>query len=162
MNVNPQPASREAAAKLGENIKRLHRHISSEVMRGMQAELTELDLSFSQVTALHQLRGGASSVTQLAERTHLSLPASSHLVERLVRRGLVERTENPENRREKLVALSPAGNDVLASMDSAFTEAYVTVLSKLPAEEVQATATSLEHLLERLDAQLSPPQEEKA
>ena len=88
--AGPVPDSREAAAELGAQLKQLHRLISSEVMHGMQAELTELDLSFSQMTALHQLRAaGALSVTQLAERTRLSLPASSHLVERLVQRGLV-------------------------------------------------------------------------
>ncbi|MFC6659916.1 MarR family winged helix-turn-helix transcriptional regulator [Deinococcus multiflagellatus] len=84
----PTPEHVEAAQRLGHTMKRLHRLISSRVMRGMQDELQGHDLSFSQVTALHQLRAHAPlSVTQLSERTRLSLPAASHLVERLVKRG---------------------------------------------------------------------------
>ena len=155
---SPPPASREAAAELGHVLKQFHRRISSEVMHEMQAELTELDLSFSQMTALHQLRGaGAMTVTHLAERIRLSLPASSHLVERLVQRGLVHRTENPDNRREKLVELSAAGVGVLDGMDSAFSQAYVTVFAALPAADLMTTTGHLRHLLGQLEARLSPP-----
>ncbi|MDO4246573.1 MAG: MarR family transcriptional regulator [Deinococcus sp.] len=153
------PASREAAAELGRTLKQFHRHISSEVTHEMQAELTELDLSFSQMAALHQLRGaGAMTVTQLAERIRLSLPASSHLVERLVQRGLVHRTENPDNRREKLVELSAAGVGVLEGMDSAFSKAYINVFAVLPAADLMTATGHLRHLLDQLEVRLSPPQ----
>lgn len=144
------PAENTAAAKhLGGVIKRLHRHISSRVMQDMQAELTELDLSFSQMTALHHLRAtGATSVTQLSEGTLLSLPAASHLVERLVQRGLVQRDENPGNRREKVVSLTPAGQNVLDRMDAAFVEAYVYTLSGLRLQTIQ---TATDHLLALVD-----------
>lgn len=145
--------SRAAAAQLGAVMKRLHKHISSKVMHGMQAELTELDLSFSQMTALHHLRAcGTSSVTNISERTHLSLPATSHLVERLVQRGLAQREENPENRREKLVSLTEKGKGVLGQMDSGFVSAYVTTFAQLPPESLRAATETLQSLLEALDA----------
>lgn len=148
---------REAALQLGHALKRLHKHVSSKVMRGMQAELVELDLSFSQMTALHVLRArGSVTVTALSERTHLSLPAASHLVERLVQRGLAQREENPENRREKVVTLTQAGLDVLNGMDSGFVRAYVETFATLPTEVITATTEHMNTLLNALEPTDSP------
>lgn len=149
--------NREAAIQLGHAMKRLHRHISSRVMRGMQAELIDLDLSFSQMTALHELRArGGMTVTQLSERTRLSLPAASHLVERLVQRGLAEREENPENRREKVVRLTPAGQEMVGGMDSGFVRAYVETFAGLRPELIRATTQNLNSLLDELDSPTPP------
>ena len=150
---DPSAESRAAAVQLGAVMKRLHKHISSKVMHGMQAELIEMDLSFSQMTALHHLRAcGTSSVTNISERTHLSLPATSHLVERLVQRGLAQREENPENRREKLVSLTEKGKGVLGQMDSGFVSAYVTTFAQLPSDTLRAATQTLQSLLDALDA----------
>ncbi|WP_135227601.1 MarR family winged helix-turn-helix transcriptional regulator [Deinococcus fonticola] len=149
--------NREAALQLGHALKCLHKHISSKVMRGMQAELIELDLSFSQMTALHVLRArGSVTVTQLSERTRLSLPAASHLVERLVQRGLAQREENPENRREKVVQLTQAGLGALSGMDSGFVRAYVETFATLPPELIRATTQNMELLLSALDLADAP------
>ncbi|MBZ9714536.1 MarR family winged helix-turn-helix transcriptional regulator [Deinococcus multiflagellatus] len=156
----PTPEHVEAAQRLGHTMKRLHRLISSRVMRGMQDELQGHDLSFSQVTALHQLRAHAPlSVTQLSERTRLSLPAASHLVERLVKRGLAARQENPDNRREKLVDLTDAGRSVVGRMDAEFVRAYVTTFTGLNLDTITAAERHLQSLLDELEP-LSPPCQE--
>lgn len=144
--------NREAATRLGQAMKRLHRHISSKVMRGMQADLMELDLSFSQMTALHQLRAAdGMTVTELSERTRLSLPAASHLVERLVQRALAARDENPENRREKVVKLTPLGMNVVGGMDSGFVAAYITTFAHLNPTRIRAAEVALTALMDELE-----------
>lgn len=144
--------NRAAAVQLGQAMKRLHRHISSRVMTGMQDELQERDLSFTQMAALHQLRAlSPLTVTQLSERARLSVPAASHLVERLVQRGLAGRQENPENRREKLVALTPDGRDVLTRMDAGFVDAYISVFATLSAESIHTADRAIRTLLDQLD-----------
>ncbi|MFC4425701.1 MarR family winged helix-turn-helix transcriptional regulator [Deinococcus navajonensis] len=154
---------REAAEELGHAMKQLHRLISSRVMRGMQAELIDLDLSFSQMTALHQLRaGGGITVTELSARTRLSVPAASHLVERLVQRGLAGREENPGNRREKLVRLTPAGLEVLGSMDRNFVTGYVSTFAPLQPATVRAATQTLMALLGELEPQGAGPCESAA
>lgn len=145
--------NRAAAIRLGRVMKQLHRRISSNVMQEMQAELTELDLSFSQMTALHYLRAaGAASVTSISEGTRLSLPATSHLVERLVQRGLAGREENPENRREKLVSLTEKGLGVLGGMDSSFVAGYVTTFAALSPGVMRDATQTLEALLDELSS----------
>ncbi|EYB67651.1 MarR family transcriptional regulator [Deinococcus phoenicis] len=141
-----------AAAQLGQEMRRLHRLISSRVLLNMQGGLQDHDLSFTQMTALHQLRAEAPlTVTALAERISLSVPATSHLVERLVRRGLARRRENPENRREKLVVPSAQGLAVVTRMDEHFIGAYIAAFSGLRAGTICAAISSIRALLAELD-----------
>ncbi len=145
------PASDLAAAQLGRQMKALHRYISSQVMGAMQEQLQDDDLSFSQMSALHQLRAYAPmSVGGLAERTGLSLPAASHLTDRLVVRGYAQRRENPDDRRAKLLDLSERGQRVLDEMDRRFTDTYRLAFSRVSSQAIQAAADSIEALLREL------------
>ncbi|MEW6422414.1 MAG: MarR family transcriptional regulator, partial [Deinococcota bacterium] len=134
-------------------MKRLHRLISSRVLLSMQDELQDHELTFTQMTALHQLRAQAPlTVSVLAERARLSLPAASHLVERLVRRGLAERRENPENRREKLVVPTAQGLDVVTRMDTQFIGAYEAAFREAQPETIRAAIVAVRALV----AEVSP------
>jgi len=129
-------------------MRRLHRRISSHVLLNMQDELQDHELSFTQMAALHGLRARSPlTVTGLAECARLSLPAASHLTERLVRRGLAERRENPENRREKLVVPTAQGLEIVTRMDDQFTQAYISVFGPVRAEKIQAATAAIRDLL---------------
>ena len=146
-----QPERGEVVSRLGKQMKALHRYISSQVMWAMQGQLQDDDLSFSQMSALHQLRTYAPmSVGGLAERIGLSLPAASHLTDKLVVRGYAQRRENPEDRRAKLLDLSEHGQQVLEEMDRRFSDTYRVAFSRVSLETLQATTGSLETLLQEL------------
>ena len=142
-----------AAIRVGRSMKTLHRHISSQVMGAMQEQLQDEDLSFSQMSALHQLRAFAPlSVGGLAERTGLSLPAASHLTDRLVVRGYAQRRENPDDRRAKLLELTERGQQIVDTMDSRFTDAYRVTLQQVNPQATEAAADAIESLLRELFA----------
>lgn len=150
------------AARLGQEMRRLHRLISSHVLTNMQGDLQDHDLTFPQMTAMHHLRAQAPlTVTALAERISLSVPATSHLVERLVRRGLAARRENPDNRREKLIALTAQGLKIVTRMDEGFTGAYIAAFSTVPPATIRAATSAIQALLVELSPDLCPtsPQE---
>jgi DNA-binding MarR family transcriptional regulator len=68
-------------------------------------------LSFSQVNTLMRLHfTGEADVTDIAEQLGISNAAASQLVDRLVKMSLLERREDPDDRRIKRLALSPAGH----------------------------------------------------
>lgn len=48
-------------------------------------------------------------MSQISERFDVTAPAASQLVEKLVQSGYVERTEDPSDRRAKLLCLSKNG-----------------------------------------------------
>lgn len=97
---------------------RLLRMFMRHSVDDMTALLREHGLSMPQIGALQLLRAeGPQTVSAVADHLNLSLGATSHLVERLVQKDLVARTENPADRRQKLVSLRPAGMDLIAEID---------------------------------------------
>ncbi len=83
--------------------------------------IAELDLSFTQIKALCalELDGEERSVKALAESLGVSLPAMSRAVDGLFERGLVEREEDPADRRMKRVRLTSAGRKVPVALNEA-------------------------------------------
>jgi DNA-binding MarR family transcriptional regulator len=68
-------------------------------------------LSFSQVNTLMRLHfTGEADVTSIASQLGVSSAAASQLVDRLVQMGLIERKENPLDRRIRQLELTPAGH----------------------------------------------------
>lgn len=52
---------------------------------------------------------GPASISSISETLGISLAAASQMVDRLVNEGLLERSEDPSDRRTKQVDLTPAG-----------------------------------------------------
>jgi DNA-binding MarR family transcriptional regulator len=73
-------------------------------------------LPFTRVRALKRLRGGPLTLGALAESLGTDAPAATVAVNDLERRGLVTRLVHPEDRRAKLVSLTPAGRAVLRTV----------------------------------------------
>lgn len=73
--------------------------------------MVELDLSISQFRCLILLGQHAEAlpINELADRLDLTLATAGRNVDRLVAHGLVERREDPQDRRVRLVSLSDTG-----------------------------------------------------
>jgi DNA-binding MarR family transcriptional regulator len=77
----------------------------------------QLELPIGQVKTLMALAGHERlNVSALAELLRIGKPAASILVDRLVQQAYVARTEDPEDRRRTLLALTPAGSDLVATL----------------------------------------------
>ncbi len=89
-----------------------------QLVRSMRASAVttwlELDLSIRQLTAVVLLANrDVLSVGGLATHLGISRPMASHLVDQLVQRGLVSRTEDAADRLRTWVRLTAHGHDVL-------------------------------------------------
>jgi DNA-binding MarR family transcriptional regulator len=75
----------------------------------------EHGLTMAQISVLLQLyHRGPGTILAVRGGLHLSRAAVSQLVDRLVQMGFVERAESPEDRRVKLISLTPAGTTLVA------------------------------------------------
>ncbi len=129
-------------------MQQLHRLVSDRLMGKIQSELQGEDVSFTQMTAMYKVRAFAPiSVTMLAEQLGVSLPATSQLIQELVRRGLMERSENPENRREKLLTLSEKGQQFLSVKEHSMMGAYSEVFGQVSAETLHRAETAITALI---------------
>jgi DNA-binding MarR family transcriptional regulator len=83
-------------------------------MRDFKRFMDETGLSFSQINILMRLvHGGSTSVSEIGEQLGVTNAAASQAVDRLVGLGLIERTEDPEDRRAKRLALTNKGRTLI-------------------------------------------------
>src|SRR5512136_1623415 len=77
-------------------------------MRDFRRFMDETGLSFSQINILMRLlHGGSAGVSEIGDQLGVTNAAASQAVDRLVELELIERTEDPQDRRAKRLALTP-------------------------------------------------------
>jgi DNA-binding MarR family transcriptional regulator len=83
-------------------------------MRDFRKFMEETDLSFSQINILMRLlHGGNTGVSEIGDQLGVTNAAASQAVDRLVQMGLIKRTEDPEDRRAKRLALTQKGRSLI-------------------------------------------------
>ena len=83
-------------------------------MRDFKRFMDETDLSFSQMSVLMRLFHGSNcGVSEIGEQLGITNAAASQTVDRMVQLGLIERTEDPDDRRAKRLALTQKGRTVM-------------------------------------------------
>ena len=79
-------------------------------MRDFRRFMDSTGLSFSQINILMRLvHSGDTNVSEVGEQLGVTNAAASQAVDRLVGLGLIERTEDPMDRRTRRLALTPKG-----------------------------------------------------
>lgn len=115
-------------------------------------------LTVAQVITLHILRRrGTLSVSEIAVCVKLSRAATSHLVDRLVQRRLVRRSESAADRRQKQIALTAEGRSLVERLERAHLANVTGMMGLLPPETRQRFADVLCQVadaLERAGAQM--------
>ncbi len=103
------------------------------------AEWVQLDLTMAQVKTLMVLAAEPPvTASQLANLLGLGRPATSILIDRLVRDGLVGRTEDPVDRRRVLVALTTTGNDLVTRLRQGSIERMERLMRQMEAADLAA------------------------
>jgi DNA-binding MarR family transcriptional regulator len=146
----PVRVTTDLAAELEDRIGALWMCLMREVPGG-------LSRTAGSVLAL-LVREGPQRVTALAAREHVAQPSMSVLAQRLEKRGLVQRTEDPDDRRACRVAITDAGRDLLRQRAEQRTGWLQARLDRLSPGERDAIRTALRHL----DTLLEPDPEEDA
>ena len=91
-------------------IERFTRILFSKVIQRLAVVVSEENLSFSQVAALHIIdREGVVNVNDISTSLNLSMSATSRMIDELVKKDLIERKEDQENRRAKTLSLTTSG-----------------------------------------------------
>ncbi len=108
----------------------------------------QLDLTMGQLKALVTVaEGGPLPVGRLGAALGIGKPAATLLVDALVRRGLVERSEDPEDRRRTLVRLSAQGRELMDELLRGRRDRLSTWLAQLEDDDLLALARGLRALV---------------
>lgn len=127
----------------GDALRRLVDLVSHRAGRTV-AVMNEASVSLPQVLLLSHVERGVTSPSALAEATHVSLPAVSQMIERLVQQGLLGRAEDERDRRRKSIAMTGPARALLRKLGAARSAEYalgVASLSPALLREMRDVAT---------------------
>lgn len=107
-------------------------------------------LSMSQLGALFYIhRRGSSGVTDLGEHLGVTSAAASQMLERLAQQGLILRSEDPSDRRVKMIVLTDKGLQVLQESMRTRQNWLYDLAEALSASEKETITAALDVLIDR-------------
>lgn len=113
-----------------------------------------LHLTIAQLKSLFFLSNhGSTSLGRLAEALGVTPTNTSGIIDRLVKRGLVSRSENPENRRMLSIRTTEKGEQLISGLRSRKHGYMAQVLDRLPGEDLAALARGLAALTGAIEAE---------
>ena len=115
----------------------------------------ENDLTLPQIRTLYLLVSGPARITDISQAQEMARPNASNMVERLVKKGLVERVSDPNDRRVALARLTDRGREAVEAVNRSSFVAIERVAAFLSIDELELVAQAMEVLkrgVERLKA----------
>jgi MarR family transcriptional regulator, transcriptional regulator for hemolysin len=125
--------------------------------RELDASLRQFDLTDATWRPLLYLGrlGDGLRQTDLARALDIEGPSLVRLLDNLARRGLIERSDDPADRRSKLIRMTPAGRHLYAHVAEVATSVQARLLAHIPSDGIAAmdrTFDALEAALRESDA----------
>ncbi|HBF37522.1 MAG TPA: hypothetical protein DDW50_09405 [Firmicutes bacterium] len=118
-------------------------------------QLTEVQLSCVKYAAVHS----APSIGEIANGLSISNAASAKLVDRLVRKKLLTREEDPQDRRVLQIKLTAKGQELLADIEKIEEDQFHAILERMSVSERESLEIGLKSFLKA--ALQSPEQVEE-
>ena len=134
---------------LAHEIWELNLLVHDQAMRLVGPSEIPLDLTVQQLKVLNLVAAEPGLTSQdLAHRLAVSPPTASGLVDRLVEKDILERRQDPEDRRLRRLYLTDLGEQAAQQGDSLFQRALVAVIQLMSLEDMQAMKRSSQAMLE--------------
>ena len=129
-------------------VERFTRILFSKVIQSLAVVVSEEHLSFSQVAALHIIdREGVVNVNDISTSLNLSMSATSRMIDELVKKDLIERKEDQENRRAKTLSLTTSGKKFMDTLSiervKIIEESAQTLADKVPLKILKIVSSKI-------------------
>jgi DNA-binding MarR family transcriptional regulator len=137
---------------LSKSLQKLIQAFMHQSMRRVIAYAKTRGLSMSQMgTLLFLHRHATCAVSDIGEYLGVTAAASSQLLNRLVEHELIERSEDPDDRRHKLLALTPAGRDTVKEAMQIRQSWLVQLSQMLSASDQARVGGAVDLLLQKVE-----------
>ncbi len=135
--------------QIARSIRQWLEAVTSRSMQDSMRYMKTAGLSWPQFGVMMRLfRGGSCGVSDIGKHMEVTSAAASQLIDGLVEKGLLERVENPDDRRLKQISISQKGR---AFIQNGAAQRYGWVeelVASLTSEQREAVAQALPALLE--------------
>ena len=124
--------------------------VAKQSMHGFIVYAKEHGLSMSQLGALmHISKKGVSGITDIGDDLGVTNAAVSQMIDRMVQHNLIERTEDPDDRRAKRIELTQKGKKVIGECTEARQRWLVTLSDSISDADKKLAAKMLELLIDK-------------
>ena len=128
--------------RIAASLVRLQKQLNTALAQHPEMPVTLPQLMLLNLTSIH----GPCRLTALAEKIEVKPSAVTVMVDRLEKRGLVRRVQDPDDRRAVRVEITEEGRDVLDKARELRNEVLGGFMNRLDPEEARLLADSLERL----------------
>jgi DNA-binding MarR family transcriptional regulator len=127
-------------------VERMTRRLFTEILAALSRALRDEGLTIAQIAALHLVdRDGELRPAAISDALALSASAVSRLVDDLARRELIERVEDPDDRRARLLRPTSRGVELVARVSRERVDLIVATMSRYaPASVVRLVFAAME------------------
>ncbi|MFC1949611.1 MarR family winged helix-turn-helix transcriptional regulator [Chloroflexota bacterium] len=131
----------QAREALVQRILKLSEDIFSVLSPGIPAERLSSEITVAQLRVLLVLQSrGASRMSDIASGLDVALSTATGVVDHLVRKGLVEREDDPQDRRLVICRLSDTGQQLIDSLWLSGQSQMERLLDGLTSEQLEKAA----------------------
>ncbi|GIH05781.1 hypothetical protein Rhe02_38480 [Rhizocola hellebori] len=124
-------------------------HVATHTLETeMTVRLAELGITPRENCVLSKAIGEELTQSELAERCNLDKTTMVVTIDALERAGLAERVPSSTDRRARIIAVTSAGERMVAKAEKVVTKIYADVLSGLPDDQREAFLKGLTQLAE--------------
>lgn len=122
----------------------------------MEATLRPYDLGSTQWYLLwHLSNEGPQAQRDLLRKLNIEKPTLSGVIAALVRKGFVEQATDPEDRRQKLLTMTPAGSELWNQLPSLIDLLRTTAFDGVSDDDLETVVRVLSTATKRLQDYLS-------
>lgn len=149
MSSIPDRARFPKRADVAGDVAELIHSVNRRIRAATRAGLEPLGVTPAQARALRILAGAGRAVrmSELAAALRIARRSATSVVDELAARRLLTRGDDPDDRRAVLVDITPAGSDLVATMDVLRRDAGRRLTTALSNDELE----TMRALLRRLD-----------
>ena len=132
----------ELAEKMAKHLERVQSHLRS----GQTSEWFGLNLTMPQAKTLFLLAEGPRRMTGIAKRLNVEMPSATTMIDRLVAKKLVERKQDPKDRRAVICSITTAGMDAVEGFWSLRAAKIESLAASLTDKELESVVPALKIL----------------
>src|SRR5499425_807387 len=154
MDAHDRVRARAKRAREARHMLELLNSLGGTIFRQLLwQKASDLDLTYAQSQVLFRLaEHPGSHMGDVAKAFGVTLPAVTHIVDRLEEKGLVARGDHPADRRVYVLDLTRAGKALVEELEAIRLRGMERVLARMTADDRRRVLTGLEALVDAAES----------
>ena len=148
---------KELIDRIAESMERMRRLGRAR----MRDDLAGFDMTMPQIRTLYFLSRGSQRMKDISDHLMRGMPSATSMIDRLVRKGYVERVPDPSDRRVVLCRITEPGREMLDRFSRMGAVGFEAVSESLTDDELDKIAPVLEMLVDAMARQTSSESDER-